>query len=45
MFINGRPHWVWWHTIIIPTLGRLKKEDLEFEDSQDYITSPYQTKT
>jgi hypothetical protein len=28
---------VWWHTAIIPALGRLRLEDQEFEDSLSYI--------
>jgi hypothetical protein len=30
---------MWWCTSVIPALGRLKKEDLEFKVSLDYVIS------
>ena len=34
---------VWWHTAVIPALGRLTQEDLEFETWLGYIVRPYLT--
>jgi hypothetical protein len=31
---------VWWHTSVIPALGRLKQEDQEFLASLGYIGRP-----
>jgi hypothetical protein len=30
---------MWYHTLVIPTLGRLKQEDHEFEASLGYVAS------
>jgi hypothetical protein len=35
--IKTEPSRAWWHTPIIPILGRLRQEDNEFEDSLGYI--------
>jgi hypothetical protein len=32
--------WAWWPTPVIPTLGRLRKEDHKFEASLSYIGRP-----
>jgi hypothetical protein len=29
---------VWWYTPVIPAVGRLQQEDLEFEGSLGYIS-------
>jgi hypothetical protein len=31
---------VWWYTPVIPALGKLRKEDHEFEASLGYIAKP-----
>jgi hypothetical protein len=33
--------WIWWHTIVILALERLRKENLKFEPSLGYISIPY----
>jgi hypothetical protein len=36
-----KKYWgTWWFTSIIPALGRLRQEDLEFKVSLDYPTRP-----
>jgi hypothetical protein len=31
---------VWWHILVIPALGRQKREDCEFQGSLDYTVRP-----
>jgi hypothetical protein len=37
---NQNLSWVWWHTIVIPALGKVRQEDQEFAASQGYILDP-----
>jgi hypothetical protein len=37
---NSQRGQAWWYTPVIPALGRLRQEDLEFEASMDYIAKP-----
>jgi len=38
---EGRKHWMWWHTPLLPTLGRQRQKDLrESETSQSYTERP-----
>jgi hypothetical protein len=31
---------VWWYLPVIPALGRLRQEDLQFETSLGYVVKP-----
>ena len=31
--------WAWWHTLVIPVLGRLRQEDCRFETSLSNLDS------
>ena len=35
--------WVWWHTLVIPVLGRLRQEDHRFATSFSYLMRPSTT--
>ena len=34
------PSWVWWRTLIIPVLGRMRLEDRRFMASLSYLVRP-----
>jgi hypothetical protein len=38
---NIKVNWAWWHTPVIPALGRLRQEDREFKSSLGYIARLY----
>jgi hypothetical protein len=32
-------YWVWYHTPVIPTLGRVRQEECRFKTNKSYIVS------
>ena len=32
--------WTWWHTLVIPVIGRLRQEDRRFAASLSYLVRP-----
>jgi hypothetical protein len=37
---QGGNGWAWWHTLVIPTLGKMRQKDYKFQDSICYIIIP-----